>query len=54
MTLITRLRLDAALYELAPARVAGQKGRPRRKSKRLPTLAERLSRADTVWKRARV
>ena len=54
VTLITRLRLDAALYEPAPARAAGQKGRPRRKGRRLPTLAERLTRADTVWQRARV
>ena len=52
--MITRLRLDAALYEPAPARVATQKGRPRRKGQRLPTLAERLSAPDTVWKRARV
>ena len=54
VTLITRLRLDAALYEPAPARATGQKGRPRRKGQRLPTLAERLTRADTVWKRVRV
>ena len=54
VTLITRLRLDAALYEPAPARPAGQKGRPRCKGQRLPTLAERLTRADTVWKRVRV
>ena len=53
VTLITRLRLDAALYAPAPARAAGQKGRPRRKGKRLPTLAERLTRTDTVWKRVR-
>ena len=54
VTLITRLRLDAALYEPAPARAAGQKGRPRRKGQRLPTLAERLTRTDTVWQRVRV
>ncbi len=54
VTLITRLRLDAALYVPAPARAAGQKGRPRRKGQRLPTSAERLTRTDTVWKRVRV
>ena len=54
VTLITRPRLDAALYEPASARAVGQKGRPRRKSQRLPTLAARLARADTVWKRVRV
>ena len=54
VTLITRLRLDAALYEPAPARAAAQKGRPRRKGRRLPTLAKRLTEPDTVWNRARV
>ena len=54
VTLITRLRLDAALYEPAPARATGQKGRPRRKGQRLPTLAARLTRTDTVWRRVRV
>ena len=47
VTLITRLRLDAALYEPAPARAAAQKGRPRRKGRRLPTLAQRLTEPDT-------
>ena len=41
--LITRLRLDAALYEPAPERKAGQVGRKRLKGKRLPTLKEQLS-----------
>lgn len=35
---VTRLRVDAALYEPGPARRAGQMGRPRKKGKRLPTL----------------
>ncbi len=54
VTLITRLRLDAALYAPAPARGAAQKGRPRRKGKRLPTLAKRLTEPDTHWNRVRV
>ena len=54
VTLITRLRLDAALYEPAPVRAAAQRGRPRRKGKRLPTLAQRLTAPDTVWSRVRV
>jgi DDE superfamily endonuclease len=37
-SLITRLRLDAALYEPAAPRVPGQNGRPRLKGKRLATL----------------
>src|SRR4051794_24210121 len=39
VTFVTRLRLDAALYEPAPPRRPGQMGRPRLKDKRLPTLA---------------
>ncbi len=54
VTLVTRLRLDAALYEPAPARAAAQKGRPRRKGRRLPTLAQRLTEPDTIWSRVRV
>ncbi len=38
VTFITRLRLDAALYEPAPARRPGQTGRPRLKGERLPNL----------------
>src|ERR671933_1102672 len=37
--LMTRLRLDANLYEPAPARQAGQRGRPRVKGRPLPKLA---------------
>ena len=46
---ITRLRLDAALYDPAPVRPAGTKGRPRRKGKRQPTLQARLSDPQTRW-----
>lgn len=46
---ITRLRLDAALYEIAPARERGQNGRPRKKGKRLPTLSQVLADRETVW-----
>ena len=35
---ISRLRLDAALYAPPPPRRPGQKGRPRRRGDRLPTL----------------
>jgi hypothetical protein len=47
VTMITRLRLDAALYEPAPA-YSGV-GRPRKKGKRLPTLESVLNNAQTVW-----
>ena len=46
---VTRLRLDAALYEPAPPRPPGTKGRPRKKGKRLPSLAQVLADASTRW-----
>ncbi|MDP6840004.1 MAG: transposase [Planctomycetota bacterium] len=49
VTLITRLRLDAALYEPAPPRMPGQNGRPRVKGKRLPTLKELLGLPGMHW-----
>ena len=47
--MITRLRLDAALYEPAPPRLPGQIGRPRQKGTRLPTLAVRVTDPATHW-----
>jgi DDE superfamily endonuclease len=46
---VTRLRLDAALYEPAPRRQPGTQGRPRKKGKRLPSLAQVLTDASTHW-----
>ena len=48
ITAITRLRLDAALYEPAPPRPPGTNGRPRTKGVRLPTLAATLTAKDTL------
>src|ERR671910_541313 len=50
VTFITRLRLDAALYEPAPVRRPGQRGRPRLKGERLPNLSEVAENPTTVWK----
>jgi len=50
ITFITRLRLDAALYEPAPPRYPGQIGRPRIKGERLPNLSEVAKDPATVWK----
>jgi hypothetical protein len=50
VTFITRLRLDAALYEPAPPRRPGQIGRPRLKGERLPNLSEVAEDPNTVWK----
>ena len=51
---ITRLRLDAALYDPAPPRLPGTNGRPRTKGARLPNLSEVLADADTRWQRVTV
>lgn len=47
VTVVTRLRLDAALYEPTPP-YAGQ-GRPRKKGKRLPTPQQYLEASETSW-----
>lgn len=47
VTVLVRLRLDAALYEPAP-RTKGR-GRPRQKRQRSPTLSSALSDPTTVW-----
>jgi DDE superfamily endonuclease len=49
ITMTTRLRLDAALYEPAPERTPGQTGRPRLKGKRVPTLQQVLQNTATSW-----
>jgi DDE superfamily endonuclease len=49
VTVITRLRLDAALYAPAPPRRPRQVGRPRLKGQRLPTLAAVADDPTTVW-----
>jgi hypothetical protein len=49
VALITRLRLDAGLYEPAPPRSPGQVGRPRVKGKRLPTLEQVRTNPKTPW-----
>jgi DDE superfamily endonuclease len=51
ITVVTRLRLDAALYEPAPFRPPGTNGRPRKKGKRLPTLQRVLECRATRWQR---
>lgn len=51
--MITRFRLDAALYE--PAKITpGKIGRPRKKGKRLPTLEQVAADKQTRWKRLKV
>lgn len=49
VSLISRLRLDAALYEPVPVRPAGQRGRKRLKGNRRPTLMAMANDAQTQW-----
>ncbi|MBV9479153.1 MAG: transposase [Acidobacteria bacterium] len=51
ITVVTRLRLDAALYEPAPFRPPSTNGRPRKKGKRLATLRHLLHDRTTRWQR---
>jgi hypothetical protein len=48
-SVITRLRLDAALYDPPPHRAPGTTGRPRLTGKRRPTLEAVLADAKTPW-----
>lgn len=49
VTVITRLRVDAALYEPAPA--YSGRGRPRLKGQRLPTPQQLIENPTTTWTR---
>jgi hypothetical protein len=51
---VTRLRLDAALYEPAPPRRPGTIGRPRTKGVRLPNLSDVLVDEATCWQQVAV
>ncbi len=54
VAVVTRLRLDAALYDLPPWRDASKKGRPALKGKRQPSLSQRLNDSQTVWQKCKV
>jgi hypothetical protein len=54
ITFITRLRLDAALYEPAPPRRPHQIGRPRIKGERLPNLSVVAEDPRTVWEPTKI
>jgi len=54
VSLITRLRLDAALYDPAPPRAPRQHGRPRKKGARRPTLHQVLRDPQIKWSTIRV
>jgi DDE superfamily endonuclease len=48
-SVITRLRLDAALYDPPPSRAPGTQGRPRLQGKRRPTLEAVLADEKPPW-----
>jgi hypothetical protein len=50
-TVVTRLRLDAALYDPPPPRCPRRLGRPPKKGTRQPTLVARLGDPATTWQR---
>ena len=54
LTMVTRLRLDARLFDPPPPRRPGTKGRPRVAGARQPTLVERLADPTTRWRRVTV
>jgi hypothetical protein len=54
ITCITRLRLDARLYDPPPARRRGHPGRPSLKGARLPSLKARLANPKTRWQTATI
>ncbi len=54
VTVITRLRLDARLFDPPPPRLPGTKGRPRVSGARQPTLLQRLADPKMAWQRVTV
>lgn len=54
VSLISRLRLDAALYEPVPMPLLGQRGRKRLKGARLPTLSKVAADKATAWQKLEV
>lgn len=51
---VSRMRRDAAIYDSAPPRKKGQRGRPRKKGKRLPSPEKLAERTKKGWRRATV
>lgn len=54
VTFITRLRLEAAVYEPAPLREPAKPGRNRKKGKRLPTLEQVMKNPATKWQKIKL
>ena len=54
VVVITRLRLDARLFDPPPPRLPGTKRRPRVSGARQPTLLQRLADPKTEWQRVTI
>lgn len=54
VTMITRMRLDAALYDPPAPRMPGKRGAPSKKGARQPSLSQRLADPTTVWEQLSV
>ncbi|MCB0274964.1 MAG: transposase [Calditrichaeota bacterium] len=54
VSMITRLRIDAQLYEVLPKGKSKEMGRPRLKGKRCPSLKEVLHDSGTCWNKLRI
>ena len=54
LTVVTRLRLDARLYDPPPPRRPRRRGRPPLQGARLPGLADRLRDRRTPWRRVAI
>jgi hypothetical protein len=54
LTMVTRLRLDARLFDPPPPRRPGARGRRRVTGQRQPTLAQRLADPASRWRRVTV
>ena len=52
--LISRLRIDARLYEEPPAPIQGKKGRKPVKGKRIPSFKEMLEDKELIWQEVEV
>lgn len=54
VTLVSRLRLDAALYDLPLLPVKGQRGRHREKGERVASLKQLASNIELPWRTAEI
>lgn len=54
VAIVTRLRLDAALYDPVPVRQPRTNGHPRKKGARQPTLLQQLTEPAADWQRVTV